>query len=95
MSPSTIQDRPDLSIGEIRSAVERRVAMMPPDIREALRLRLNSDSIVRTRVDWLVRVDSDASPAVQKSFELHRALSDLQRGVEEDLKAFVTVLLNH
>lgn len=95
MNPSTIQDRPNLSPDEIRRVVKKHIERLPEELRSTLGLHLNGESIERTRVDWLVRIDCDASQAFQNSHELHKVLSDVQRGVEEELQAFVTILLNH
>ncbi len=95
MSNAIKHDRKDLKPEEIRIAVRERINRFPAPWPTLLHIDENGSSIERTRVDWLVRIQADSSLAMQKSFEIHQRLSELQSGVEDDLGAYITVFLDH
>ena len=76
-------------------AVRQEIDRMPSDVREAFRLSVVDERVESSDGDWIVPVVCGASDALRKSFELHRALSDLQRSVEDRTGVYVTIILDH
>jgi len=95
MVESVIKDRPEITADDIRRVVMKQLEAVPDPWKGSLTLPESSSSIERTRVDWVVKLHASMSNTTQRSFDLHRILSDLQRNIESELRTYVTVLLDH
>lgn len=90
----SIQNNANPAAAGVVLAVEQAISTLPPDIQSVLALHPVAAGVYQTQDgDWVVPVASGASDAMQKSHQLHRILSDVQREAEHKLRAFVTVVL--
>jgi len=77
-------------------AVDTAISALPKSIQDVLLLRPIPAGVYQAEDgDWVVPVGTGSSPAMEKSYQLHRVLSELQNQVEQQLNTFVTLTLEH
>lgn len=80
---------------DVARALGEQIEQLSEDVRAAFGIRFDPGEISEEGGAWIIPVDVSDSLESQKSYELHRLLSDLQRAVEHRLGVFASIILAH
>lgn len=83
-----------LDKSQVAKAVQEQIDRMPQGEQKVFSLRVIDDN-VRWDEGWIVPVRCDASLAVEKSYELHRRLEQIQDDAEKALNTLITITIDY